>query len=1166
MLDPAEKETLARAAQSLFGRFLELQLPGYFDQLEGALVLETDRQKNQNAQQPFFDAVALLRRQRPRVLLAVVNRLNQAVLNAASGNQAAKQPMAREPAASNTLELVEKEDFEDWLVVRVAVSRADSQVREAMIELQLRIDAAFASKTGHRLFNPFSPAALCHTLSEVIRPLGLKNAVLEVVFRVFQSHILDKLPGIYTELNTLFTEARVLPRLDVNRYLADQARSEATHNELPRQLGPTEIPPDKPQVADQPGTADSSPRVPASAFNVVTRLNSLHRRSDSNSAWYAPADAAAEMPEFDEQSAVLTMLALGNMKARLLNTAAVYRPLSLRQQLLDAAPAGHMMCERELDAVEMIEGLFQSIASSERVADDLQDDLHSLQIPLLRIMLTDPELFNAPAHPARQAMNHLALLVDQDSINLTANRQPIRQSIQQILGSEDDVDGFVQALPALEELVLREQRIIDRNRQRIREKCTGQQRLTQATRRVERELTYMLDRAIPIVILDIVEQGWREYMRLACLRQGADSKEFADTIEALQAILLYLQPERAPDQLPAGSASELIEPVACGLSRVSQGTDSRDALTDSLRVLLDTGITPTTPMAHYTGAELDSEVLEKRLAEQTDTDEHLLRWLKRARALETGQWFEVTSESTPTQLLQLLWVAEDTDQFMFANRQGTRSLALPLDDVARRLRDGSLEPMHEAALPAVDQGLDALIQKMYDKLAFDSSHDQLTGLQTRKEFSRRLAQCVERASQATQTYTLIFIDIQQFKVINNTCGYEAGDRFLRELAERLRSIAGTAGNLVTEKEKEKEKETIIGRVGADQFALLLPVPSDSLGYRLAVEIKSAIETNRFVENGQSFVIHAAIAMLGFDHRNKKVMELLRSVETASELSKRAGSKDIQVVLPGDGRLEQLDEVMTWVTRINRALDDDNLKLRCQMIAPLAGAGGQKLPHYEVLLTVIDDQGEHMPPAGFIKAAEDYNRMGSVDRWVIETVLRWMMEHPEQLRLSGGFSINLSGHSMNDETFLDFIFDALVRYQVPRDKLIFEITESTAVANLEDAADFIAEMRSIGCRFSLDDFGVGQSSYSYLKRLPVDFIKIDGTFIRDITSSDVDFALVRSITEMGHYLQKQVVAEHVSNQEILATVTAIGVDYAQGHVHGLPVLLDHLGVPGPHLEP
>ena len=549
-------------------------------------------------------------------------------------------------------------------------------------------------------------------------------------------------------------------------------------------------------------------------------------------------------------------------------------------------------------------------------------------------------------------------------------------------------------------------------------------------------------------------------------------------------------------------------------------------------------------MALYSSAELDSDVVEARLVSQVDTDKGLIRWLKRARNLKVSQWFELTQQGEQTQLYQLVWVADDASQFMFANHHGTRTAGLNLEQVAQLLRDGHLELLHDAAMPAVEQGLDALVQKIYDKLAFDSSHDQLTGLLTRKEFSRSLAQCVAQAQQEQTAHTLIFLDIQQFKVINNTCGYETGDRFLRDLARRISSFV--------------DDEAIVGRVGPDQFAILAPMDADKAGYRLASDLKAAIETTRFVHEQHSFVINTVMAMLGFDHHNQKVMDLLRSVETAAEISKRSGHKDIQVVLSGDERLGELDEVMIWVTRINRALDENNLKLRCQKIAPL-NEQTDALPHYEVLLTVIDEQGEHMPPADFIKVAEDYNRMGSVDRWVIETVLRWMMEHQDQMHLFGGFSINLSGHSMNDDSFLDYIFDALVRYQVPRDKLIFEITETTAVANLEDAADFINEMRSIGCRFSLDDFGVGQSSYSYLKRLPVDFIKIDGAFVRDITRSDVDFALVRSITEMGHYLNKQVIAEYVGDQDTLDTVRSIGVDYAQGHVHGKPGLLDHLNL-------
>lgn len=1151
ILDPAHKERLLKAADSTFRPFLQDQLLDYFGQLDTALMIEAERQKTQAAQQHFLDAVALLRKQRQRVLAAVVSRISEATMEVLSGTPAANQQIAREPAASSTLELVEKEDFEDWLVVRVAVSRTDSRVRELMIELQLRLDTAFAGKSGGRLFNPFSPAALCHTLFEVIRPLGLKNPVLEVVFRVLQTAVLDRLPDVYHALNQLFAAARVLPDLDVHQHLVNQARSAAASADRPAPTpGPTPAQP----LADTAAVTAAPPVAPvASAYQTVSHLRTLQRQVNTES----PAPNIDAAPSAEPQVSAATLQALGLLKAQLAAASAQEQVTPLTQQLVAASPAPLSLNEREQDAVTMIEGLFQSLAQSDRVSDDLQADLHSLKVPLLRILLTDPELFNAPGHPARQSMNHLAMLMDPDSINLNANRPAIRQSIHDILSHEDDIAGFVAALPTLENMVLREQRITDRNRQRIREKCDGQQRLVQATRQVERELTQMLDRSVPGVIVDIVEQGWRELLRLTCLRHGFESAEFNTSLAVLRNLLEHAESARSTTGELAGTAEALIGQLAAGLARVSQGSQSRDSLIAATRALLLQGITENTPMAHYTGAELDEATLELRLATQTDISPNHLRWLKRARSLEPGQWFESAGDDHSVKRVQLLWMADDASQFMFVNRQGTSSMELPLDEVATRLRDGRLDPLGEGALPAVDEGLDALIQKMYDQLAFDSSHDQLTGLLTRKEFSRCLTQSVARAREQHLSYTLIFIDIQQFKVINNTCGYEAGDRYLRELSERLKAVAETG--VQAPADAATGSQTSIGRVGADQFALLLPLPADSLGYRLAVEIKSAIEDNRFVENGHSFVIHAAIAMLGFDQRNQKVMELLRTVESASELSKRAGAKDIQVVRPGDGRLEELDEVMTWVTRINRALDEDNLKLRCQMIAPLNNDDGLGLPHYEVLLTVIDEQGEHMPPAGFIKAAEDYNRMGSVDRWVIETVLRWMMQHPDQLKLTGGFSINLSGHSMNDETFLDFIFEALVRYQVPRDKLIFEITETTAVANLEDAADFIAEMRSIGCRFSLDDFGVGQSSYSYLKRLPVDFIKIDGTFIREITTSDVDFALVRSITEMGHYLHKQVVAEYVTNAEILAVVTGIGVDYAQGHVHGLPVLLEHLHI-------
>ncbi|WP_394240246.1 DUF1631 family protein [Halopseudomonas laoshanensis] len=1159
-LSPERRENLAKTTNLAFKLFLEDHFTGYFGELETALLIEADRQKTQALQQPFFDAIALFRKQRQRVLGATVNRIGETALDIALGRQVPEQVAEQNEGKVHTLALVDKHDFEDWLVVRVAISRTELQLRDSLIELQLRIDAAFGNRGASRTFNPYSPSALCNTFFEVIRHLGLNNKVIEVVFKVLQEHILAQLETAYQELNKLLVDADILPGLDVNHYLASQAQQPRSHR--PPAPGvtaaeniaePSTAPASAPQTmaaeaGHQPPPESVSEAYPASgtgqAFGAASQLMNIQRQlthprqqlvENSSSTGLQPPSTA--------------LTALNDMKARMLQGQVSFTgPGALKQQLMQASGDARMeLSEFEHDSVEMIETLFDSIVQNERVASDLKEELRKLQVPLLKIMLKDPELFSGDFHPARQAVNYLALLSDQGSINLEANKGPILESIRHILESEDDTQAFSQSLENLDELVSRERRFVERNLSRIRETCAGQQRLIQANRQIERQLSELFDRPVPTVLIDLVNHGWKDLMRLSYLREGISSASWTMSLTVLTQLLWHLIPQSNKARQPLQTPDQLLKLLGKGLSKVPEDGYAHAELIEQIAQLLSSGIQDTTPMALYSSAELNSDVLDARLAAQVDTDMGLVRWLKRARNLKVSQWFELTRDQQPTQLYQLVWMADDASQFMFANHHGTKTVGLSLEQVAQLLRDGHLELIHDTAMPAVEQGLDALVQKIYDKLAFDSSHDQLTGLLTRKEFSRCLAQCVVQAQQEQTTYTLIFLDIQQFKVINNTCGYETGDRFLNELARRISSFVDT--------------EALVGRVGPDQFAILAPMQAEKAGYRLATELKTAIETTRFVHEHHSFVINTVVAMLGFDHENQRVMDLLRSVEAAAEISKRSGYKDIQLVMPGDERLEELDEVMIWVTRINRALDENNLKLRCQKIAPLHQQD-TALPHYEVLLTVIDDQGEHMPPADFIKVAEDYNRMGSVDRWVIETVLRWMMEHQDQMHLFGGFSINLSGHSMNDDSFLDYLFDALVRYQVPRDKLIFEITETTAVANLEDAADFINEMRSIGCRFSLDDFGVGQSSYSYLKRLPVDFIKIDGAFVRDITRSDVDFALVRSITEMGHYLNKKVIAEYVAAEDILETVKSIGVDYAQGHVHGLPGLLDNLDLKSP----
>ena len=806
-----------------------------------------------------------------------------------------------------------------------------------------------------------------------------------------------------------------------------------------------------------------------------------------------------------------------------------------------AKGAGAALSDQEHDAADTIEGLFDSILQSDRISNELREEFGKLQVPLLRAMLQDPEVFSAESHPARQALNYIALLSDRSSTNLATNTPAILDAIRGILGDKSEGNGFSQSIDKLDQLVSREKRLIERNLQRIRQGCDGQQRLRHANRQIHYELGRMLAEPVPQPVVDLIEHGWRDLMRLSYLREGVASRSWEITLQVVEQLAANGDEKRLARLDRIISDADLLRLLEKGLSKVPEDQVGHERLLQQLRDMQGTDPDQLDLISYHPAGQSEPS-LQERLDALIDDDPALQRWIKRARTLRTSQWFELSHGKLQEKLVQLAWIADDDSLYVFSNHQGTQKLELPLERVAALLRDGSLVLLSDAALPAVEQGLDALVQKVYDKMAFDSCHDPLTGFLTRKEFCRVLAQTVSATGDGESRFSLIFIDIMQFKIINNTCGYEGGDTFLRELAQRLKNFMPV--------------DTLMGRMGADQFALVLDEDAETLGYNNARELKKMIESTRFSYDEHSFVINIALALAGFDQDNPKVMELLRSVESATSLSKKTGYKDVQVVRPGDQQLEKLDEVMGWVNRINRALDNDGLKLRCQQITPINGSP-RTLPHYEILLSVLDEDGEASPPAEFIRVAEEYNRMAAVDRWVVEHVLQWMHQNLDDLHLFGGFSVNLSGHSMNDETFLDFIFDALVRYPVPRDKLVFEITETVAVTNLDDAADFIKEMRSIGCRFSLDDFGVGQSSYSYLKRLPVDFIKIDGNFVRDINNNDVDYALVKSITEMGHYLKKKVIAEYVGSEDILNTVTHVGVDYAQGFYFGTPLMLDQL---------
>ena len=424
------------------------------------------------------------------------------------------------------------------------------------------------------------------------------------------------------------------------------------------------------------------------------------------------------------------------------------------------------------------------------------------------------------------------------------------------------------------------------------------------------------------------------------------------------------------------------------------------------------------------------------------------------------------------------------------------------------------------------------LRAMAQQLSWQASHDSLTGLVNRRELERRLNQLLDESHGQGRQHVLLYIDLDNFKVVNDSCGHAAGDELLRSLT----SLMAT---------KIRGSDTL-ARVGGDEFAALLETCPLDQGLRIANAIREVVRDFRFVWEGRSFAVGASIGLVPIDASSADLASVLTAADQCCYEAKNKGRDRVQVHRPQQS--DQREGEPQMISRLSAAFENGDFVLHQQYIRPLKGAVSS--PHFEVLLRLKGENGELVPPMAFIPAAERYNLLTAIDRMVITELLQFLIERyrDDQAPIApdaGMYSVNLSGASINDSSFADFLRRQLARYPVPPSLLCFEVTETTAISNLTKAAELMHELKSMGCRFALDDFGIGMSSFAYLKYLPVDFLKIDGTFVRDMATDEMDCAIVEAINRIAHILGMQTVAEIVEDQATLDRLCSIGVDYAQG---------------------
>jgi len=850
----------------------------------------------------------------------------------------------------------------------------------------------------------------------------------------------------------------------------------------------------------------------------------------------AAAKISKDVPVFADQDILRALegfkdkapRALARLDSEAFNTA-------LRKAL--GPPKSKLIESQHRAAIASVFELLKTFHAGDELSARAKTWFKQLLIPLLKTAVNDHKWLAHDANPARDLVNDLGRLDRSLSASDRISREAISGTVEGLLGQlqkekRQDLKLLTHVARIVHSIAESQAALRKQHDDEIVGQLDEEDQQVSTARAVDSSLLELFgDEPVPRVILDLLDAGWMRVLTQAFNKRGEDSAFWEASLRVINNVLQRINsPSETSDHLDMRALAEL-KFISRGLQSV--GVDRRTArkLSDAMATVLLAENRENQESLPLRKFEPSVEHLESE-GQELGAAEH---WLQFCKQMPVGTELELHGEDGPRRC-RLLWTSADGARLALADRESDDVQQIPVAALAAQFQQRSVAICNEPDLPLVDQGLYRLLHRTYDELAHHAAHDQLTSVLNRKEFSRCVEQAALQGAEPGSETMLCHIDIDEFQLINTTCGLEGGDEFLRELAQLL--------------SQEFPSPHRVGRIGGDEFGILSPRCGESQGMKMLNELRAKVDEHGFKWQDTRHSITLSIGTLFSADTGMPATQLLKNADSARSVAKSAGGNRIHVYGSGDAASRR-EKLMGWVARIDDALHHDRLTLRCQRIEPIAN-GLQA--HYEVLLGIKDKQGLSVPPDRFIAAAETFNRMQAVDRWIITRVFALMRTHATRLDDLGGLSINLSGISLSDENFCEYLLNELYTTDIRRDKVIFEITETAAISDMDKVIPFMSEIRQLGCRFALDDFGTGLTSYAYLRNLPVDFLKIDGCFIRDLAVNADDAALVKSINEIGHFMSKEVIAEYVENDEILDVLRKIGVDYAQGFGIEKPCLL------------
>jgi len=1035
--------------------------------------------------------------------------------------------------SESELTLVDESEFEDWLAVEEMSKRIERQHEELLAILTAQLSQMIHIDDAQR-DNIVVPLNLCSSFNSALCAASIDSETRALIYPGLEEGLQQYLGQFYQQLSQELSELGYPAS-------STQAKVGRVNRKVDGALetGSIESDGQLPDADESKQPQSNSPQQSAKLDSLTRMLQTMQMATPGMAqVWSSlPAQAVPVVDSVEEARQVIDNLVPVNVNR---NESIQLLQEQILSDLLGDQNDPQVIDQQKSTTLGTTTQIFESLKSQTN-SQTCTSYIQQLQLPFLHYVLTSADSSKADVvQQIIDLLDQVISLIGHSNKSWAAEiREKLSVLVQRIVrDSATRPEVFADAKAKLHKYADVAQRNRRKTEKKLIETCEGQQRVRKSKRLVNQKLDEMLGgKKVPVVVPRLLKIGWRDVMSRTELRDGSDSDQWQRITAVIENLMTWLA---VTDGLHSVSVSEqqvqgLLDLVNEQLSEISVDVGKQNnIIAELVALLIGTGtprvLRPTKLM----------KIKPKAFSSPTDGDgDQKCQWID---SLRVGDWFEFVIGKNRKETLKLLWLGTEPWMSVFVNQRGVKRFEFNRRQLIERYQEKLVNKTNSPDQPIATRAKHAVVEKVYSGMRHNSLLDPRVDLPNSKGLLTYL-----RETEFKSSATLIVVEIDDYRVISQACGMEASDEIVKEIAKRMRL--------------HSSNHSMLARIDDQSLAMVLPDTSVESFYSLASGWSEGIRREPFIYQDQSFPVVLSIGIIGFTRDTLQVDQLVKNVAVTCASAKQSGRNHIKLYSDKDRQLQQRAEQLEWAGHIDKTLAENRLVLACQPIVQIEGYSGDNQndisgQHYEILLRVLDSKGRIGPPGSFLSAGEQLRRMPDIDRWVISNLMQWMDDHLDLVARLDGFSVNLSGQSVASESFLNFVTEQVFEVNFDPSMLTFEITETVAIYDFDYVKKFIQHMSKLGCKFSLDDFGSGYASYSYLRNLDVNYLKIDGQFVKDMHHNSKDLMMVKSMNDIAHSLRLKTIAEFVENNEILTLLGEIGVDHAQGY---------HIGKPSPISE-